>query len=94
MISNLTDGMNRLSDEISVLRHHRAELRSGLALGKSNLEKTISEMIAGFQRDRKEMAEKTKTEVAEFMRDLRGARAAWSGSIPLPTASPMLSEEH
>jgi len=94
MISNLTKGMNRLSDEISVLRHNRAELRSGLALGRSNLEKTISEMIAGFQRDRKEMAEKTKAEVAEFMRDLKGGRAAWFGSAPLRTTPPVLSEEH
>jgi hypothetical protein len=93
MISNLTNGMNRLSDEISVLRHNRAELRHGLALGRTNLEKTISEMIAGFRRDRKEMGEKTKSEVAEFMRDLKGARAAWFGSAALRTA-PALPGEH
>jgi hypothetical protein len=94
MISNLTNGMNRLSDEISVLRHNRAELRNGLVLGRSNLEKTVSEMIAGFQRDRKEMGEQTKTDVAEFMRDLRGVRAAWFGSAVVQSAPPVLSEEH
>ena len=80
MTNNLTNGMIRLSGEISDLRHNRAALRSRLALGRAKLETTVSGMIAGFQRDREEMGEKTRAEVAGFMSDLMGARAAWSGS--------------
>ncbi len=80
MINNLTNSMIRLSEEILALRQNRAALTCDLALGRAKLENTVSEMIAGFRRDRQEMGEKTKAEVAEFMSDLMGARAAWSGS--------------
>ncbi len=95
MTNNLTDGMIRLLEEISALRHSRAVLTYDLALGRIKLGHTVAEMIAGFQRDREEMGEKTKVEVAEcvsgvkeavaglraeFASDINGARQAWSGS--------------
>ena len=49
MMDNLTNAMIRLSEEIAALRHNRAELKSDLALGKVNLESTISGMISGFR---------------------------------------------
>jgi hypothetical protein len=70
MMSNLTDGMIRLSEEISTLRHHRAALTCDLMLGRVSLGKTVAEMIAGFHRDRQEMGEKTKTELDESKADL------------------------
>jgi hypothetical protein len=80
MRDDLTNGMTRLSGEISALRQNRAAYRSRLKLGRVNLENRVSGLIAGFRRDREEMGERTKAEVAEFMSDLMGARAAWSGS--------------
>jgi len=65
MINNLTNGMIRLSEEISALRHNRAALTCDLVLGRANLGNSVSEMIAGFQRDREEKGEKTKTELGE-----------------------------
>ncbi len=65
MIDNLTNGMIRLSEEISALRHNRVALTCDLVLGRVNLGNTVSEMIAGFQRDRQEMGEKTKAELDE-----------------------------
>ena len=65
MTNNLTDGMIRLSEEISALRHNRAALTCDLVLERANLGNTVSEMIAGFQRDREEMGEKTTAELGE-----------------------------
>ena len=108
MINNLTNGMIRLSEEISVLRNNRAELTSDLLLGRANLGSTVSEMIAGFRQDRQEMGEKTKTEVgefvsnlkgavaglrAEFASDITGAHTAWSGSAADGTPNQSGSEE-
>ena len=70
MTSNLTNGMIRLSEEISALRNNRAALTHELALGRANLGNTVSEMIAGFHRDREEMGEKARAEMVEFMSDL------------------------
>jgi len=70
MINNLTDGMNRLSGEISALRRNRAAFTCDLVLGREDLGKTVSGMIAGFQRAREEMAEKTKAELGESRADL------------------------
>jgi hypothetical protein len=55
MIDNLTNGMKRLSEEISALRHNRA-------IGRANLSSSISEMISGFQSDRQQMGEQTRAE--------------------------------
>ena len=71
MRNNLTNGMRRLSCEISDLRHNRAALTRDLVLGRAILGNTVSEMIVGFRRDREKMREKTRAEVTEFMRDLR-----------------------
>ena len=62
MIDNLTNGMIRLSEEISALRHNRAVLTGDLAIGRANLGSSISEMISGFQSDRQQMGEQTKAE--------------------------------
>jgi hypothetical protein len=70
MTNNITDGMIRLSEEISALRHNRAALTCDLMVGRVNLGNTVAEMIAGFQRDREEMGEKTKTELGESRSDL------------------------
>src|SRR5208282_1000520 len=70
MTNNLTNGMSRLSEEISALRHNRAALTSDLLLERANLGNTVAGMIAGFQRDREEMGEKTKTELGESRADL------------------------
>ena len=40
MTNNLTDGMSRLSEEISALRHNRAALNSDLVLERANLGNT------------------------------------------------------
>ena len=108
MINNLTNGMIRLSEEISVLRHNRAELTSDLVLGRADLGYTVSEMIAGFRHDREEMGEKTKAEVdefvsnlkdavaglrAEFASDIAGAHTAWSGSAAEGTPNQSGSEK-
>src|SRR5208282_6170058 len=70
MTNNLTNGMSRLSEEISALRHNRAALTSDLLLERANLGNTVAGMIAGFQRDREEMGEKTKAELGESRADL------------------------
>ena len=62
--------MIRLLEEISALRHNRAVLTYDLALGRVKLGHTVAEMIAGFQRDREEMGEKTKVELDEARRNL------------------------
>ena len=85
MTNNLTDGMIRLLEEISALRHNRAVLTYDLALGRIKLGHTVAEMIAGFQRDREEMGEKTKVEVAECVSSLKeavaGLRAEFASDI-------------
>jgi len=70
MTNNLTNGMSRLSEEISALRHNRAALTSDLVLERANLENSVAEMMAGFQRDREEMGERTKAELGESRADL------------------------
>ena len=70
MMNNLTDGMIRLSGEISALRHNRSALTCDLVLGRADLGKTVSGMIAGFQRDRQDMGEKIKTELGEGRAEL------------------------
>ena len=70
MMNNLTDGMTRLSEEISALRHNRSALTCDLVLGRADLGKTVSDMIAGFQRDRQEMGEKIKSELGDARADL------------------------
>ena len=75
MTNNLTDGMIRLLEEISALRHNRAVLTYDLALGRIKLGHTVAEMIAGFQRDREEMGEKTKVEVASASSSVKEAVA-------------------
>ena len=75
MMDNLTNAMIRLSEEIAALRHNRAELKSDLALGKVNLESTISGMISGFQSDRKQMGEKTRFEMRECVSSVKDAVA-------------------
>ena len=70
MTNNITNGMIRLTEEISALRHNRAVLACDLMLGRVNLGNTVSEMIAGFQHDREEMGEKTKAELGESRSDL------------------------
>ena len=76
MTNNLTNGISRLSEEISALRHNRAALTSDLVLGRSNLGNTVAGMIAGFQRDREEMGEKTKSEVGEFVSNVKDSVAS------------------
>jgi hypothetical protein len=63
MIDNLTNGMKRLSEQISALRHNRA-------VGRAHLSSSISEMISGFQSDRQQMGEKTKAERDEARANL------------------------
>ena len=75
MAKNLTDGMIRLAEEISALRQNRAALTYDLVLGRVNLGNTVTEMIAGFQRDREEMGEKTKVEVGECVSSVKDAVA-------------------
>ena len=70
MINNLTNGISRLSEEISALRHNRAALTCDLVLERANLGSTVAEMIAGFQRDREEKGERTKAELGESRADL------------------------
>ena len=93
MINNLTTGMIQLSEEISALRHNRAIFRNRLALGRANLEKKVSALVAGFRRDRMEMSEKSRAEVAEFMRDFITARAAWYGSAARANSARTVSAE-
>ena len=75
MTNNLTDGMIRLLEEISTLRRSRAVLAYDLALGRVKLGNTVAEMLAGFQRDREEMGEKTKVEVSECVSSVKDAVA-------------------
>jgi|SRR5208283_1238226 len=76
MTNNLTNGISRLSEEISALRHNRAALTSDLVLGRSNLGNAVSEMIAGFKRDREEMGEKTKSELSESVSNVKDSVAS------------------
>ena len=69
MLNNITDGIIRLTEQISDLRRNRAALTSELMLARANLGTTVSGMIAGFQRDRQEMGEKCKTELAQSRAD-------------------------
>ena len=75
MINNLTDGMIRLLEEISTLRRKRAGATYDLALGRVKLGHTVSELIAGFQRDREQMREKTRAEVSECASSVKEAVA-------------------
>ena len=69
MVNNITDGIVQLKEQISDLRRKRAALTSELVLGRANLGTTVSEMIAGFQRDRQEVGEKSNAELAQSRAD-------------------------
>ena len=49
--------------------HNRAVLTCDLMVGRVKLGNRVSEMIAGFQRNREEMAEKSKAELAQSRAD-------------------------
>jgi hypothetical protein len=91
MIGNLTNDMMRLCSEITALRDTRAQ-------GRDELRDAVAQKLAEFQNSRKEMANKVRTELDEFvggikdavtelrqqfMVDLAGARRAWCGSLSM-----------
>ena len=92
MMDNLTNAMIRLSEEISALRHNRAELKSDLALGKVNLGSTISEMICRFsarpeadggenQVEMRECVSSVKDAVAGLRHQVAGLRTEFASDI-------------
>jgi hypothetical protein len=101
MIGNLTNDMTRLCGEITALRDSRAQARD-------DLKDTVSQMLTDLRNAQAEMAAKTKTELhdfvgnvkqvvtalrEEFREDLAGARRAWCGQSSLHTPSRMAAAE-
>ena len=101
MIGNLTNDMTRLCGEIAALRDGRAQ-------GIDDRKDTVSQMLADFRNAQAEMAAITKTELhdfvenvkqvvtalrEEFQQDLAGARRAWCGHNSMRTPSPRAEEE-
>jgi DNA anti-recombination protein RmuC len=73
MIGNLTNDMMRLCGEIAALRETRADLRSNLAQSRDELREAVSQKRAEFQDSRKEMANKTRSDLDEFVGRIKDA---------------------
>ena len=73
MIDNLTNDITRLCGEITALRDSRAVLRTNLAQGREDREGTVSQMLADFRNTRKDVAERTQTELRNFVGTVKDA---------------------
>jgi hypothetical protein len=73
MISNLTNDMMRLCSEIAALRDTRSELRSNLAQGRDELREAVSQKQAEFRDSHKEMANKVRAELGDFVGGVKDA---------------------
>jgi hypothetical protein len=73
MIDNLTNDITRLCGEIAALRDSRAVLRNNLAQGREDREDTVSQMLADFRNSRMDVADRTRTELRNFVGTVKGA---------------------
>ncbi len=75
MIGNLANDMMRLCGEIATLQDSRAVLRSNLAQDRNDRKDTVSQMQADFRHAQAEMAAKTKSELNDFVANVKDAVA-------------------
>ena len=106
-MNNIATDMSRLCGEIAALRDSRAELQRNLAEAIEGLHEEVSRLLTGIGETRAEMAKQTKTELGEFVLqlkgqvadllggfrdDLAGAHRAWYGASSAPRSAPMDGE--
>ena len=100
-MGQLTADTTRLVGEIHAARGERQRLNQALKQAAVDLKRTVGRMQVGFRTARAEMARRQRRSLREFMSglesrvgalrhalttDLAGARAAWHGAAPAPTA--------
>jgi hypothetical protein len=73
MIDNLTNDITRLCGEIAALRDSRAVLRNNLVQGREDRQGTVSQMLADFRNSRRDVADRTRTELQNFVGTVKDA---------------------
>ena len=73
MIDNLTNDITRLCGEIAALRDSRAVLRNNLVQGREDRQGTVSQMLADLRNSRRDVADRTRTELQNFVGTVKDA---------------------
>jgi len=69
----MTVEMTRLCGEIASLRNNRADLVDSIKASNSRLQKEVAEMLAGFRKERSEMADATRAQLVDFTGRIKNA---------------------